>query len=351
MKKIFTLFALLAAGLSLAAQPVLTQASVGAIGTTYYMGVADSFPGGIDEGSAGANITWDFTSLGVSDFDTVWFLSPAGTPFVGNFPTANLAIKQASLNGGYAYMESTASYLDIVGVAGDILGSGSPIVAPQVPPSRVAAFPTTYGNTFSGVTKFDVRIDASGFGIPFVDSARYKNIQDRDLVADAYGTIRIPDGTYSNTLRIKEVNHQIDSIWIHSGFTGWTLFQDSSYTDSTFTWWDETKGYFILQLDYIGGVVDQVTYQDPLVVASKEPIVKAFQIFPNPANQFVMITSNAAEGNMQVFDLTGKMLAEQKLNIGSNQLPTADFPEGQYLYRILDKRMKPIQSGKFAVQH
>jgi hypothetical protein len=129
------------------------------------------------------------------------------------------------------------------------------------------------------------------------------------------------------------------------------LFQDSTYIDSTFTWWDENKGYFILQMDYIGGVVNQVTYQDPLVVGRPDPISKRFECYPNPADDFLMIASNASEGNLQVFDLSGKMLLSQKLRIGTNQMPTSDLPEGQYVYRILDRQMKTVQTGKFAVQH
>lgn len=332
------------------AQPTLTQASVGSIGSTYYMGVLDTFVQPINEGPSGANRSWDFASIGFTDFDTLWFENPAGTPYATSFSGSNLAIRQASLQGGYAYMNSTSAFLDLLGVAGDILGTGSPVVVQQNPALRIAAFPTTYGNSFNGGSVIDERIDASSFGIPFVDSARFKNVQDRMVLADAWGTINIPDASYPNALRVKQVISQWDSIWIHSAFTGWTLFQDSSYTDSTFTWWDETKGYFLLELEYAGPDVAQITYQDPLVVGRPELRTDLLRMYPNPASTTLRLEGLKEAGTFSIFDVQGKLLKEMQLSPGQHELSVGDLANGQYFVRFLSRQGKQLQMEKLSIQ-
>mgnify|MGYP003690817423 CR=1 FL=1 len=351
MKKILSLFAFACFGLAAFAQPVLTQSSFGPIGTTFYMAIADTFPGGISSGGAGASVLYDFSTLQTNDNDTIWILDPVDTPHAGDFPTSNIVVQQSSLNGGYLYGELTSNYFDVVGVAGDILGNGAPILVPQTPPSRIAAFPTSFGSSYSGTTTLDFTIDASSFGIPFVDSARYKNIADRMSVADGWGDLRIPSGTYPNVLRINQTVAQIDSIWIHSSFTGWALFQDTVYTDSTFTWWDETAGYNLAELEFIGGSPNTMTYLDNVAVASPEPVAKTFQLYPNPADQFLMISTTHAEGQLQLLDMAGKLVLIKKLSAGDNTVPTADLPAGQYIYRINDRRQNTLQTGKISVTH
>lgn len=351
MKKILSLLACASLGLAAFAQPTLTQTSIGPLGTTFYMAIADTFPGGISPGSAGASVLYDFSTVGNNDSDTIWMLDPVDTPYANDFPTSNFVVKQSSLNGGYLYGQLTSTYFDVVGIAGDILGNGSPVIVPQTPPSRIAGFPTTFGSSYTGTTQIDFKIDASSFGIPFVDSARFKNVADRMSVADGWGDLRIPSGTHANVLRVNQTISQIDSIWIHSAFTGWALFQDSSYTDSTFTWWDESTGYYLAELEFLGGAPNAMTYFSSVAVASPAPVEQAFALYPNPADQFLVISTTQAEGQLQLLDLAGKLVLIKKINAGDNTISTADLPAGQYIYRISDRRLNVLQAGKITVNH
>lgn len=328
-----------------AAQPVLTQAAVGAVGTTFYLGVQDTFPTMPNLGSPGPNQNWNFGSLLVNGTDTIWFVDPNTSTYAANFPGANLAVKQASLGGGVAFFESTASYFDLLGLAGDILNTGSPIVVHQTPPSRFAQFPFTYQNTFSNTTVIDVRIDASSFGIPFVDSARYKNIQARDNVADAYGTLTLPSGTFSNVLRVKEINAQKDSIWIHS-LLGWNLYSDSAYTDSTFTWWDNSKGYYLAQAAYIGGALNDIRYEDPIILGAADPRSNAFKLYPNPANDRLFVETDGKTYGLRITDLLGRVIMEERVAGLHSEVYVGSLQRGCYVYSMLDKQGRVLQSGK-----
>ncbi|MEM7038278.1 MAG: hypothetical protein AAF570_14940 [Bacteroidota bacterium] len=171
---------LLLSATGLSAQITLTQGDIGAVGSSYYMGVDTVIaPGYL--GTGGANQTWDFTTLSVHEYDTVDFVDPASTASGSNFPMATLAVAQASAGEGYAYMRDDASGLEILGFAGDPFGLGQTFVLEQNPTSQLAVFPLTYQTAWMDTTAVDITVDASNFGIPLVDSVRYKSVQHRDL--------------------------------------------------------------------------------------------------------------------------------------------------------------------------
>lgn len=343
---LFPLFALLASGV--AAQPILDQTAVGQVGSTYYMGIQDTFGPGFNLGGAGSNQTWDFSSLWVNDTDTVWFIDPDSSNYGAQFPTANLVIKQASLGDGEAFLQSAPGYLDLLGLAADLLNTGSPIVVHQNPPSRIAQFPFTYLDSYSGVAVIDVTEDASSLGIPFVDSARYKNVLNRNAVADGYGTLTLPAGTYTNALRVKEINHQVDSIWIHT-FLGWSLYQDSSYTDSTFTWWNGSKGYFLAQAVYEGPNLGSIEYQDPVIVGKPDVGARLFAVYPNPALNRLSIDTDGRTYELRIHDLQGRLVAQEEVVGTHAELEVGGFQRGYYLYSVLDQRGTVLQSGKLVL--
>jgi len=77
-------------------------------------------------------------------------------------------------------------------------------------------------------------------------------------------------------------------------------------------------------------------------------------LFPNPAHNSATIkfeNPTHAIFNLQVFDITGRMVIEQT-NIRSNrtELNTRNFPPGIYHYRLLAEKEKLQSSGKFVVE-
>ena len=287
----------------------------------------------------------DLTTLVVNQLDTITYVDPSGTGYASDFPTSNLAIRQSSLNNGLGFLESNASYLDLLGIAADILGTGTPIVAHQSPPLRTTVFPITYMDNFTNTSTLDVRLDASSFGIAFVDSARYKNIQMRDVTADAYGTLDLPAGNYANVLRLKEINTQTDSTWIHT-FLGWQLYSDSMYTDSTFSWSDNTKGYLLAQAQYVGGVLDNVKFQDFVLVGRVDPLHPGYLVYPNPATDRVSVKTDGQVAAIRITDLQGRLVFQQALNGVLTELNVNNLPTGCYLYSLCDEFGAAKHSGK-----
>lgn len=328
------------------AQPVLTQSSIGATGSIFFLGV-DTVPSPALIGSAGASQSWVMTSLGVDDLDTALFLVPTGLPNAGDFPTSNFAVVQSS-QGGVAYFESTSSYLDLLGAAGDVDGSGNYLSLHQNPPLRTIQFPFTYLDQYASSSTADITFDASSLGIPFVDSVRFKNVQDQLTVADGWGTLSLPSANFTNVLRTKRIVSQVDTIWAHT-FLGWQLAQDTAYTDSTFTWWDDTKGYYLAEAQYEGPTLAQITYEDPIIVAVDPSRNSLVSTYPNPARDRMTIRSEVGARTIQVLDIHGRIVKAQAVIEPATEMDLTGLKPGYYFYRLEDSDGQMLHSGNFVV--
>lgn len=66
----------------------------------------------------------------------------------------------------------------------------------------------------------------------------------------------------------------------------------------------------------------------------KETIGDAVQVYPNPANDIVNISSNSNMVSVSVYNLTGQLMEDFKLNESSFQINTSSFPTGVYSIKI-----------------
>ncbi|MCG9910609.1 MAG: T9SS type A sorting domain-containing protein [Flavobacteriales bacterium] len=67
-----------------------------------------------------------------------------------------------------------------------------------------------------------------------------------------------------------------------------------------------------------------------------ENIVDAFNLYPNPANEFVQVNipDVYSEGQIRVMDVTGKLVFEKYLNEKTLSINLAEFPSGLYIVQL-----------------
>jgi hypothetical protein len=70
------------------------------------------------------------------------------------------------------------------------------------------------------------------------------------------------------------------------------------------------------------------------------------QVYPNPGIDKLMIIAPARNSIFQLFDLSGRLLLQKKLNQGKNHISVQKLLSGYYSYRIIDNHGR-IQSGKW----
>lgn len=79
------------------------------------------------------------------------------------------------------------------------------------------------------------------------------------------------------------------------------------------------------------------------------PVIK---FYPNPATTF--ITFDFQKGHdkgydIQVYNFLGKVVYEQKNIAPKTTLNLSDYNRGVYIFRLIDREGKVVESGKFSV--
>jgi len=209
------------------AQITLTAANAPVVGELITYGT-DAMPTGVTIGSAGANQTWDFSSLQLSETTSVEFVSPLEAPNGSMFPTATFA---QVTEGTYGFANVSASGVTVLGTSADFFGNDEFITAVFDPAQTVYSFPLTYETTYSGNYGFALTLDGSEFG---VDSVRIELNASYNTEVDGHGTLITPAGTY-NALR--QYVETIEETKLYFLFFGtWIETESNQDTFLTYQW-------------------------------------------------------------------------------------------------------------------
>ncbi|MBL7739371.1 MAG: T9SS type A sorting domain-containing protein [Chitinophagaceae bacterium] len=107
------------------------------------------------------------------------------------------------------------------------------------------------------------------------------------------------------------------------------------YTYSHINNLNNKQYYRIRQVD-----IDGKTSYSEIKVVTLTNEMQAVSVWPNPATDYLRIASNGNNGSQlvkaQVFDLSGKMIAEKKLNTGANTISISELRTGTYIVRVQD---------------
>ncbi len=184
MKKlIISLLTLLPAGLI--AQPIVSNNEFYNIGDVINMVNSTS----IGTGSAGANITWDFSGIGPTGGLSITTIAHDTS---AEFSTSNLLITLP--DGSIEHMQENSS------------------------DSYINGFYDKSGNTLYSYYDYDIAKRPFTYNTAYVDT--YKLVANPVTVGigyiselgDAYGTLKLPTGTYTNVLRIRKEIIEADSV-------------------------------------------------------------------------------------------------------------------------------------------
>ncbi len=77
--------------------------------------------------------------------------------------------------------------------------------------------------------------------------------------------------------------------------------------------------------------------------------------YPNPSDHNTYFEFDGLQANLtlQILDITGRLMVEQAIDPGSQftQIPTAEWPNGTYIYHLYSKQQGLKDTGRFVVQH
>ena len=333
MKKVFLLAAIgLTSFTSAIAQPILSAASNNPVaGDVFYGHVSDTT--GVTPGASGATVTWNFATLPTVYMDTVNFVSCTVAPDCGTFSGSNLAIMSSTTD--FSYFNEGPAGLTMLGYVSGGMSS------PYVSGLDVFYYPLSYNSTHTDTAIMDY----AGFDIQHISDS---------FVYDAYGTLILPTGTFTNAVRVHKI-----SITRDSSFAIPTWDVSVSRTDDYF-WYVSGIHFPLLQLTIdtaYGNSVEYYGTSPSLGTATIDEQAGGMRIFPNPAAQDIHIAFNIAETKnavVSVADLTGSVVAtvsSERMVAGANDItiPVSNLPAGMYIVQL--KSPEGVVAKKVVVSH
>lgn len=308
----------------------------------------------ITPGSANAQ-TWDYSnSIVVEDTSFTDFVSPSVTPtaYHNAFPNANLAIYD-KLDSSATFLKSSASGLYLDGSYDAKIGANTAVMDFVSDRCFIPAPCTlsTTKNITSRITMFGVQ-----GGMPIKIMLAFV----QSIKADAFGSLKTPAGTFPNTLRLREMSYQYDSMFANFG-TGYTFINYAPPSDTTinYRWLQNGSSSLVMTMDedaYNLGTSKGLNYYDNNNPVATKNIVKDdamnFRVSPNPASNTNITFSMDPEtaDKMIIVNSIGQVIRTENVRNNSKVImPSEFFENGLYFYNIYDKNGNQIHSGKFSV--
>lgn len=330
------------------AQPTLTNAVFPKAGLTLTFLTADSTT--VSAGSAGANVTWNFSTLKVDTSTSVvpeTYISASSTPFAAEFPGANIAQKLVdpdSSGGGQA----AYNYLAISNTQVNYLGLASPTaVLKYDDPELILQAPLTFNGTFA---------DQYAYSLDFGGIQAF-NQGKTDSKYDGYGTLILPNATLNNVIRLKTIDISVDSsnlfgfisinydtaelyLWFLPNLSGPLMTYNRSYGRSLSTF----NGQIIE--DFFYGPNIDISFRDNAVSVTDRPEERfglaIDRVGPNPVVDELQVyfTEGAPKTDkleLQIRDVRGVLVGRnQVVGNGAIKLPTGQLQPGNYFLTLTD---------------
>lgn len=336
---------------SLGANAQLTQTNhAPTVGFNYDIFQCDT--AGVTGGTAGAAATWNFTSLNTTTVAVANYSTVAAVN--ASYPSADVSVTASTSD--IAYFKSYSDRLEYYG--GDIsfgaisgtINYSSPAIYATYPMalntttvSNPSGSATAFGNTGSiggtvtvtadgtGTLNLDAPGAAAGTTLKsFTDIVRVKTIEDLSGSITVFGT--------PLTFTVNRVNYDFYS----PSASRAALLSISSNT---------------VLLSAITGpttnIAKSVTVQRDYNVVSVNESQKAsiqLAVYPNPAATVINFATTSPEATKVVaFDVTGKVVATEVLEMGKAKMNLTNLSSGMYIYHVIDKNNQVLKSDKFNV--
>lgn len=315
------LFLLAATGLC--AQPTIPQVAL-AVGDELVLDA--SFPI-TDAGPGGANVTWNYASSGFSA--TQWTYTAqtaASTPQAASYPAATMALFADMTSGfsGHFYFDFNSGFTE----HGEWITDGVSGY-PDTYSDPITYFTTPLTTTSSGSDTYASVTGIGGMGELFASGTHTWTV-------DGYGTLVLPNATYTDVLRVHGVQNEVNTIVISGIEIDLEVLREE-------WWWVKAGIPFPL-------LVFSEETEDGETNAAAQAAVISFngatsvdeaaelplRIYPNPANDVVTLELEAnGTVHYRVLDVLGREAMQGSVAAGGTMRHSIDVAMlGTGLYQL-----------------
>lgn len=342
MKKILTILcAVVAICQTASSQITITSASGFNPGDHYTIQGCD--PEQVEISDTG-NIDVNFSNVvNAGSALTVNFVNPTTTPYTSAFPNATAASATVSTQGvsAYAYYTNSATQFNVIGV-----GTPQYILSYSNPALQIQ-FPTHYRDSI-----YDEQ--AASYT---VNGVLVKRFGITTQVADAYGNLTTPDGTFPY-LRISAYQELVDSMFMDNEFFGISYTEGYTYNYMNSDYKAPLFSYSEIYTSQGDSYSAYYSINPNTGLKEQSLLISNESIYPNPTSQeeiTVAFELNQHETvSFQIVDINGKVVktvASRELTKGNHQMQMgiAELPSGFYAV-LIGSDQSGTKAVKFVVE-
>ncbi len=307
----------------------------------------DTLATSVDIGQPGGGNNWDFSNFTAHFTFTSTSVDPASTPYINDYANANYAFySQNTLAGvtseSWVYMEVQSAQSLLLGVQTESatqVGNLSSTIK-YTPPEIDMVFPATMNTTWNYNGEQTISTEVGGF--PFETTSTIKEVN----LIDAYGTMKMPDGTVVEALRLR-TDESMDT---DPGF-GLPISHTRTISYSFIS--KTGEGFYVTAEDTNAAnsgviAINGASWQDGDLSSGVEridPIASDFHLkqnYPNPFNPSTTIEYSIPEGSfvtLKVYNVIGKEVATlvnefQSAGTYRSEFNAVDLPSGTYFVNL-----------------
>jgi hypothetical protein len=324
MKKLFTLFALLA--VPAMAQPTFTTIVIPA-NNTAVSSRSVTYSGALPTG--GANQTWDYSALTFTNAATtnVAHTNISDSPRASSFPTATHFEKAA--DGAEIFYLSNSTSTSILGN----YSATNDLTVVNSDPQKTLTVPFSYGETQN---------DTYG-GSYVANSIPVTKTGALQVDYNGYGTLKTPDGTYNNIPMLSVVSDETHVFQVTETFS-----YPQRFVTNTYSWGYPGDYSFIfaiikIEIYTFGSLTGRSisalkTEQIPTGIFNAANVTAA-NVFPQPAKDQVTISNEKLEGQCTatVYNMQGETVQANNAFTAVDHAFTMDIQslvKGVYLIEV-----------------
>ena len=299
---------------------------------------SNSSTNGIDVTLTGANVTWDYSQLSSSGYDSLTYVSVSSTPvpyqFYFNVPfssyRADYAIKgedfqspdpnnSVSITDVFDFHKKNNSSIEMVGFGAKINGFPASIKYDTI--DQLYPLPMTFGTTDS---------TSAYYLLDVPDLGTYGQHIQRKVEVDGWGELTTPYQNYTQTLRVKTTLYQRDTLKVEQPFS-LPGFAFNRPIQTRYEWFTIGIGAPVLSITKQGNTTSNAKYMDVNTTSINKISNYNLSIYPNPAKDRLHLAFPLENSTITITDLAGKTIYYEKFK---TSIDISTLIKGSYIITV-----------------